>query len=657
MRFLFKLFGAIVVLAVVLVIGLFLLPADRLGKLVSEQLTRQLGRQVSLAEARVSIYPVLGVAVKDLTIASPDDISQTPVFRAATAEIGADPMAALQGQVKIHSIHAQSPQLSLISAGADKNNWTFGAPSTESADGSALPEITLDKLVIENGDFRFIQDGVETRIQQADVTVTWPDVAGPLRLRSTLRHEGAPITISAVLADAMAAFAGDIVGLRFDMSTTGGELSFDGLAGITPSAKGAVQLNIANTADFAKSLGQVGINLPKGFGRAIKGTFALTYTDGNIALRDGRFTLDQHQAALGADVKLAAKPVVNANIQASKLDLSAFMGGSDSGTAESGWSKDAIDASAFGSFDGRIAIVTEGLDLGDLQLGTVRVVMTNENSRAVLNIEELRGFGGNTNGSFVVNNRSGLSVRADLKFANIDMGKTLSDLMDVDQLSGMANGNVSLLTSGPSVHSMMQNLDGSVQVTSGPGAIRGFDVAALFAGDQSGGSTEYESASASFDVQNGRMRNDDLTLNVGRFQGAGKGGIDLAPRSMDYLLTITDPKAIEGNGLSIPVRIKGPWSDLTFRVDAAEALEQNLAAEVDKLKAKAEAAVEAEKKKLKEQLKKEEQKARQKVEEKVQETLKKELGVTKQSGQSVEDAIKDSLKKEAEKGLRNLFGN
>ncbi|MEC7256311.1 MAG: AsmA family protein, partial [Pseudomonadota bacterium] len=104
----------------------------------------------------------------------------------------------------------------------------------------------------------------------------------------------------------------------------------------------------------------------------------------------------------------------------------------------------------------------------------------------------------------------------------------------------------------------------------------------------------------------------------------GAGRIGLGARDMDYLLTPTALRARGGQGLAVPVRIKGPWSALRLYPDLEAVLKARAGVERDRL----------------------EQKARDK--------LRERLNIGEE--QNVEDAIKDKIEEEAKRGLLKLLG-
>jgi AsmA protein len=264
-----------------------------------------------------------------------------------------------------------------------------------------------------------------------------------------------------------------------------------------------------------------------------------------------------------------------------------------------------------------------------MTFGATRALMTVENSRAVFDLRELRGYDGLLTGQFVANNRGGLSVRANLSFSDLALRPLLTDAMGIDRFSGPADGSVNLLGSGSSIAAIMASLSGDGSLRAGPGRIEGIDLEAALGGNASGGTTIFDTGTATFRVDAGVLRNDDLALILPRLRARGEGRIDLGAQRLDYLFTVLDPQARGGRGLAIPVRLKGAWQAVSIRVDAGELIDQNLAEERDKL----------------------EQQARDKV----NEAIEDRLGVKVEEGQSVEDALKQELEKRAVDGILDLL--
>ena len=381
------------------------------------------------------------------------------------------------------------------------------------------------------------------------------------------------------------------------------------------------------------ALGLGAVDLPRGLGRAARLSAEATYTaDGRLSLRDLVAVLDQNRIAGAADIDLAGKPRVVAELSAGALDLSALGGagaeGSGTDGGGSGWSTSPIDASPLGLADASVTLRADSIDTGVTKLGATRAKLALEQARAVLTLSPATAFGGNLSGTFVANGRKGFSVRGDLKAKGIDMQALLTDLAGIDRFSGAAEADLAFLGSGASMDAIMRSLSGEGRIDVGRGVISGIDLDKLFrSGAVTGGTTVFDSLTGSYTISGGNLQNDDLKLQLSSFRVDGTGRIGLGARDLDYLVTPVAFESDDSTGLRVPVRVTGPWSGPRIRPDLDAATKARLEEEKDKL------------------------------EEKAKEALQEKLDLTIEDGQSTEEAVKDRIEDEAAKQLKKLFGS
>ncbi len=460
-----------------------------------------------------------------------------------------------------------------------------------------------------------------------------------------LRPSGQAVEITGQLGTVANFIEGGVSDMTATVSAPGGTVSFDGRGATHPQLTGRFSANLKDTAQFLASLGLNGIDIPPGLGRAMTAGGELTITkEMDIALREGTLQLDQNTLNIAADVSLSGpRPRINAQLRAGALDFSALAegnstsgggggGGADkTGTAVStGWSRDPIDLSALGLLDGGIALVAEKLDFGTFNFGKTRILTTIENSRAVFSLRELQGYGGLVTGEFVANNRNGLSVAGDMTAQGIDMKALMTDAAGITRFSTSGDAKLKFLGVGQSVDAIMNSLKGSASVKTTNGHISGFDLDKLMrSGNGTGGTTVFDSLSASFAIAGGQMQNNDLLMPMPLARATGQGRIGLGPQDIDYLFTPALLQGENSRGIAIPVRIHGPWANPRFTPDLEKAIDLNL---------------KEEKKKLEKKAKKEANKL-----------LEKELGVKTEEGQSTKEAIRKKLEKDAARELLKLF--
>jgi uncharacterized protein involved in outer membrane biogenesis len=449
------------------------------------------------------------------------------------------------------------------------------------------------------------------------------------------------------------------------------------LVGATPTLSGNIKAAIPSTANLMTALGQSAPSIPKGFGQAINVATGLSFQSNQLDLSGLTVSLDQNTISGAVSVGLGgAVPNINATLQAGDLDLSALSsdgGDTTRAPAGTGWSKDLIDASALGSLNGNIKLKARSINLGTIKLGAADLGVNIDRSRAVVLINDLAAYQGRFAGQVVANNRNGLSVGGDLRANSVALGQLLRALASIDKVKGNANLNLSFLGSGNSIDAIMRSLSGQLGLAIPQGTLAGIDLEGLIRqGNANASLTQFQNMKANGVINGGILRNDDLGVSTGRVDAKGEGFINLGAQTIDYLVTPIAKEVGSQDKLEIPVRIKGPWSDLKIRPDLAAAL--NLENERKKLEEQARQEIEREKQKLKDradaeaaklrkqaqdEVKKVEARARKKLEDaakKAAADAAKRLNLDKARQQQLENAAKKGLENEVRKGLKNLLG-
>lgn len=203
-------------------------------------------------------------------------------------------------------------------------------------------------------------------------------------------------------------------------------------------------------------------------------------------------------------------------------------------------------------------------------------------------------FGGSLAGSASLgaNGRHALKMQLEA----IDISTALRQLADRELLDGRGNFAVDVTGAGNTVQALERSLAGSARLALRDGAIVGIDLnkaiervqtalAAVRGGgsaieQQAGGGerTAFTSLQASFAIRDGVARSDDLDMRSPLLRVGGSGQVNLPASTVDYLLRVSIVGSLAGQGgaarselrgLTIPVRVSGPFASLGYRIDTA----------------------------------------------------------------------------------------
>ena len=663
MRLVKALVGMVVGLVVLVAAALFLLPTQRIAALVTDQFEAATGRTLTIAgEVRPSFYPILGATARDITIGNPDWAADTPFLQAQALDIGLDLMSLFGGDVVIERVIVQSPVLDLRRDGQGRATWDIqlatspaAAPGTAAAPVTAAParKLSLATAEIRDGRLRFrdAASNTDMTLTALNATLRLPDLNGPADLSLSGRLNDQPIALTAQIANATQLAEGVVTALALDVQLAGATVKFEGRAGLENlSAEGALTVDLPALRPVLAALGQQGTEIPAAY-LPLAATLQLTRTpDGMLYARDASLRAGAVRATGAADVALTGpRPRITGQIAVSELDLrstGANGGGGQSAAPATGWSRDPIDASALSAVDAVLDITLEGLRTDVTALGRTRLGLSVDNARAVLDLRELALFGGNVTGQLVANNRSGLSVRADLRARDVALLPMLTELADFRRLQGTANLDVNVLGSGNSVHAIMNSLNGEGGLAFSRGEILGLDLGGMLRNlDMSymgeGVSTVYDSITGTFAINGGVLRNDDLQLSAPLVSVTGRGDVGVGARTLDYRVV---PVALPGNGgdgFRVPLLITGPWDAPRFRLDLEALARERLEQEAERVEALA-----------REEARRLEDRAKAEAAAK----LEAELGVQRQEGESLEDTLKRGVQEEVGRRLLGILG-
>ncbi|MFG6559512.1 AsmA family protein [Sulfitobacter sp. 1A15299] len=644
MRWIIRVIGALLLIVVIMLGALFLLPAERIARIASDQLSRMTGREVSITgDVGVTLWPVLGVTAGGLEVGNADWTDKGALLTAANAAIGVDAGALLRGEIRITNIAAQSPVIRLEQRLDGRASWQFtdsasGARiETESAPSASRRPLSIQKLTVTDAKLIYDAEGADLlRYDGVDLALDWPERGGAAKITASMAPAGEPVKLAARIEGFADFLEGRVQPLQAELATGGGEASFDGRGSLNGALAGDIRIDSPDTARFLASLGTGAVALPRGLGRSVDLRSELTLTaDRRLSLRNLAVDFGGNSLTGQADLALNGTPRITANLRTGALDLSALSeeaaetdGSGNPGAAETeGWSRQEINADWLAAFDGNIALSAESINLGQLDLGPTRAVLRNERSRMVFDLRDMNAYGGKVAGEFVMNNRGGLSVGGRLQAQNVQMRDLLEDTAGVTRFTGAGDADLSFLGVGQSIDAIMRSLSGSGALSMGRGTIAGIDLDALLGSvDAEGGSTVFDSVEATFDIAKGVLRNDDLLMLLPNFNATGAGQVDLGAQTLDYTVT---PKALRVNasrgGLAVPVRIRGPWADPEIKADLRAAIDLNFAEE------------------------------KQRAEDVLRQKIQEELNIAPDDTRSTEDIVKDELENAVRRELFKLF--
>lgn len=188
------------------------------------------------------------------------------------------------------------------------------------------------------------------------------------------------------------------------------------------------------------------------------------------------------------------------------------------------------------------------------------------------------------------------TISASFATENTGLEPLVTALLGKSFLRGDLSFNVTLNTSGDTQQELTQNLDGEGKLSIVDGAFIGFNIKDSLAKGQAAinkqplpnttetPETAFSHLNASYVIQQGIVRNDDLTLLGGEISATGNGAIDLNTKTMLYTFTTQyTPANNKGQSpLIIPVVLSGSLSSPAIKPDFSGVIKQLVTQAIEK---------------------------------------------------------------------------
>lgn len=456
----------------------------------------------------------------------------------------------------------------------------------------------LEGLKAEVGGKRGAQ-AVEAKLEAPKIDITPDQAQGEkVTLDARLGDLHALLTLPGVESSASALRIGE---MRLEVDGRQGGNAFKGR--LATPVNGNLE---TRRFEFPKLAASLAVDHPKFPGGKLAGDLTgsgvLDLAQGNAAFSvNGRVDESRFQGKLG--LSSLAPPAYAFDLSIDRLNLDRYLPPKPKDAPE-----EPLDLSALKSLN-----ASGSLRIGTLQVSGIKASNVRLDSRAdggQVRVAPLSAelYQGSLRGSLAVDARGTPGVAARQTLSGVSIGPLLRDAADKDLLEGRGNLSLDVTASGATVSAMKRTLDGSAAISLRNGAVKGVNLAqALRAAKAKLGAargehtvassaaekTDFTELSASFRLRNGIARNDDLSVKSPLLRVGGEGDINLAANAMDYLARVTVVGTLEGQGgrelaalkgLTVPVRVRGPFERLSYTLDFGSLAQEAAKAKVEEKK-------------------------------------------------------------------------
>ncbi len=621
--------GVVIVLLIVAAVAIPpLVPLEKYKGVIQAKVKDATGRDLRIdGEISLSLLPVIAVSVADVGFSNAPGASTPEMATADSLDVALQLLPLISFEVAIDRFILDKPVINLEVDENGRPNWQFetaGAATAPSGDaagggsgdgGSSVSEISLGDVRLVNGTLNYLdkQGGQEMKVSEINMELSLPSLSSPFDAKGSAVWNGETVSLEVAAANPRDLMNGEASNLAMKVESAPVTFSFDGAARNTGALglQGALALDVPSIRELAAWAGN-----PLDFPGDGLGPFNLAgeleMMGPKVALTSAKIKLDEitGEGLFSVDAS-GAKPVIKAELSVDELNLNPYLppeqegaGGGESAGASSeaagggaagsdDWSDDPIDVAALGALNADLAFNAGGIQFKEVKIGKSSLTVVLQDSKLTAELAEMQLYDGGGKGKIVVDGSKGKpAITADFDLANFQAGPFLTDLADFDRLLGTTESKLSVATTGGTQRELVSNLKGDGAVVFRDGAIKGINLAAMMrnisaaAIEQSfddAQATDFAELSGTFQIDKGIVTNNDLSLVAPLVRMTGQGKIPLPPRTVDYEVKPKLVGSLEGQGgggdlagISVPIKVTGPWSDVSYKPDLAGILKGQL---------------------------------------------------------------------------------
>jgi AsmA protein len=613
--------GIVVVLLLVAIIVVpMLVPLEQYKGEIQARAKEATGRDLRIdGEISLSLLPVIAVSVQDVGFSNAPGATTPEMATIDRLDVALQILPLLSGEIAVDRFILEKPVINLEVDASGKPNWQLdtagaaapsGGGSAGSDSGATVSEIRLGEVRLVDGTLNYIdrQGGQEITLSDVNMELSLPSLSSPFAADGSAVWNGETVSLQIDAENPRALMAGETTNLAMKVDSTPVAFSFDGAARNADALglQGALSLDIPSLRELAAWTGNP-IDFPgEGLGPfSIAGE--LEMMGAKVALTGAKLRFDEiNGEGLFSVDATGAKPAIKAELTVDELNVNPYLppeqeaaaGGQSSGNSGGGdaggdWSDEPIDVSGLGAINADFAFKAGGIQYRDVKIGQSNLTVVIKDSKLTADLAEMQLYDGSGKGKVVLDGSSGKpAISAEFDLANFQAGPFLQDLAKFDRILGTTESKLSVKTTGGSQRELVSNLAGNGNVVFRDGAIKGINIAAMVRNISTASleqsfdeaqATDFAELSGTFTIDKGIVSNDDLSLIAPLVRMTGAGQVPLPPRTVDYVVTPKLVATVEGQGgagelggVAVPVKVTGPWHDISYKPDLEAVLKEQI---------------------------------------------------------------------------------
>jgi AsmA protein len=498
--------------AILIALAFFALPYIASTRIVRDRIAWEMGawsgyRVTIEGTPRIVVWPKFRAILSDVNLSEWTQTDGPPVIEAESVEIDLSAMAALRGDVVFSAARLIRPTLRVkptakglllpampsggrIARSIDTARGLVAANPTN-PDASKLPSDPFGIVEIKDGRIVASVKGKDTEILTSlNGKANWPALNGGAQLSATGIWRGESVSVDMASAKPLLLFAGGAAPVTVSFKAAPATFSFDGTAGLAQNAylDGTVKFSAPSLRRMLE-WSQAGIapGAPTG---SVSVSSKVTAGTGRVKFDNAEISLNNNPGTGALDFSFVdTRPVMAGTLAFDTLDLRSFLSAFTPLASPGEPDAKEANASFANRFDLDLRLSAAHATAGAIQLADVAATAQVKNGLAVFDISDATAFGGNVQASLRFD-RKPQGTQAEIRLLASDVnGAAFGAAAGMTRLVPTGKGTVSVILKGPGKawDSILENADGSISATFGPGTLTGLNLPAFLKRSEQGG--------------------------------------------------------------------------------------------------------------------------------------------------------------------------
>ena len=586
--------AALIVVGVIVAIAAavpFIISTDVVKQRISDQITHWTGRAVTFeGDPKISLFPYLTVKLRAVRIANPQGIDGKPFIEMEGLTGKLELLPLMIGRIEIAEFRLIKPLISLQIAKDGQSNWSMkqGVVGTQAAKGdldrisddvaprSPIADISLGRFVVRDGTVTFndARNGHREEFSAVDVDLAWPSTADSAGGSGRATWRGKVMELSGSLDAPLQLLAGGASPFHLAISSESISATLNGTAQQLDGLQLEGQANIA-TPSLRGVMAWTGVAAGNGASLGagtINGTF--TSVGSLMSFETATMELDGNAAEGALAIGLPGGSLyLQGTLDSDRLDLTSYIDALRTYEPIAGATVASPLALLLASnIDLRLS--ASQVVAGPAEFGQAAAAIKVEGGALTIDIGDAEFLGGHIEAHLGTKGGPGtVSGTVRLKVDQIPLLPALTELAGINALDGIASATLEVSGSGADWSEALFNATGTGDVAIADGLLSGIDVndlPAIVKGEKAwtagSDSTSFKTLTATFVIEQGAVRTDDLTMEGENYSAKLSAKAGLSTPTLEAR-GIFAPAENGGAVAEVPFMIGGTWYDPTLSPD------------------------------------------------------------------------------------------